>query len=217
MCRQVRFAKQQASSTNLDGDAKQSRGRSQSPLVAPAGAKSPAFGKEQLWSQDQLFGRAHLARHSTDVGKSSLGALLRKRKVTGRDASLPAPLWTFPLEWSHEEQLGRCPKPYQRRCLWTPQGGISPLTPFARLSWFLYHTPSACCAFGGLAAITPQAQPLPPPHPSPDSAGTVRLPPDAGRGASSRYCRPAPHGLPSPPSRPPSPHGSRFPSRRPCR
>ena len=59
---------------------------------APAGAKSPVFGKEQLWSQDQLFGRAHLARHSIDVGKSSLGALLRERKVTGRDASLPAPL-----------------------------------------------------------------------------------------------------------------------------
>ena len=94
---------------------------------APAGAKSPAFGKGQLWSQDQLFGRAHPARRSTDVGKSSLGALLRERKVTGRDASLPAPLWTFPLEWSHEEQLGRCPKPYQRRCLWTPQGEVFPL------------------------------------------------------------------------------------------
>ena len=71
--------------------------------------------------------------------------------------------------------------------------------------------------FGGLAAITPQALPLPPPHPSPDSAGTARLPPDAGRDASSRYYRPAPHGLPSPPSRLPSPRGSRFPSRRPCR
>ena len=184
---------------------------------APAGAKSPAFGKEQLWSQDQLFGRAHPARRSTDVGKSSLGALLRERKVTGRDASLPAPLWTFPLEWSHEEQLGRCPKPYQRRCLWTPQGGISPLTPFARLSWFLYHTPSACCALGVLPTITPQALPLPPPHPSPDSAGTAPLPPDAGRDASSRYYHPAPHGLPSPLSRLPSPRGSRFPSRRPCR
>ena len=29
-----------------------------------------------------------MARHSTDVGKSSLEALLRKREVTGRDASL---------------------------------------------------------------------------------------------------------------------------------
>ena len=184
---------------------------------APAGAKSHAFGKGQLWSQDQLFGRAHPARHSTDVGKSSLGALLRERKVTGRDASLPAPLWTFPLEWSHEEQLGRCPKPHKGRCPLTLQGEIFPLTPFARLSWFLYHTPSACCALGVLPTITPRALPLPPPHPSPDSAGTAPLPPDAGRGASSHYYRPAPHGLPSPPSRLPSPRGSRFPSRRPCR
>ncbi|MFR3408339.1 MAG: glycosyl hydrolase family 65 protein [Christensenellales bacterium] len=36
---------------------------------------------------------------------------------------------TFPLEWSHAQQLGRCPKPHQRRCLWTPQGTLS-LDPF---------------------------------------------------------------------------------------
>ena len=184
---------------------------------APAGAKSPAFGKDKLCLIDQLFGRAHPARRSTDVGKSSLGALLREREVTGRDASLPAPLWTFPLEWSHEEQLGRCPKPHKGRCPLTRQGEIFPLTPFARLSWFLYHTPSACCALGVLPTITPRALPLPPPHPSPDSAGTAPLPPDAGRDASSRYYHPAPHGLPSPPSRLPNPRGSRFPSRRPCR
>ena len=29
------------------------------PLVASAEAKSPTYGKELLWSQDQLFGRAH--------------------------------------------------------------------------------------------------------------------------------------------------------------
>ena len=39
----------------------------------------------------RVVGRAHLARHSIDVEKSGLGALLRERKVTGRDASLPAP------------------------------------------------------------------------------------------------------------------------------
>ena len=125
--------------------------------------------------------------------------------------------WRFPWNWSSVELLGRCPKPHKGRCPLTLQGEIFPLTPFARLSWFLYHTPSACCALGVLPTITPRALPLPPPHPSPDSAGTARLPPDAGRGASSRYYRPAPHGLPSPPSRLPSPRGSRFPSRRPCR
>ena len=112
---------------------------------------------------------------------------------------------------------GVAPNPTRELRPLTPQGEIFPLTPFARLSWFLYHTPSACCALGVLPTITPRALPLPPPHPSPDSAGTAPLPPDAGRGASSRYCRPAPHGLPLPPSRLPSPRGSRFPSRRPCR
>ncbi len=43
----------------------------------------------------RVVGRAHLARHSIDVGKSGLGALLRERKVTGRDASLPAPFVDF--------------------------------------------------------------------------------------------------------------------------
>ena len=76
---------------------KVSKGRSQTfvcfhcPLVAPAGAKSPACNKKQLCMKDLLFGRAHLARHSINVEKSSLGARLRTREVTGRDASLPAP------------------------------------------------------------------------------------------------------------------------------
>ena len=56
-----------------------------------------------------------------------LRARLRTRKVTGRDASLPAPfverVWH---NWSPVEQLGRCPKPHQRRRLWTPQGAIAP-------------------------------------------------------------------------------------------
>ena len=108
---------------------KVSKGRSESPLVASAEAKSPACGKELLCLKDRQVGRAHLARHSTDVGKSSLEALLRKREVTGRDASLPAPLLTFPLEWSPEKQLGRCPKPHKGRCPLTLQGAL-PLDPF---------------------------------------------------------------------------------------
>ena len=75
---------------------KVSNGRSQTfvcfhcPLVAAA-AKSPARGKNRLRLKDQLLGRAHLARHSINVEKSKLWARLRTRKVTGRDASLPAP------------------------------------------------------------------------------------------------------------------------------
>ena len=46
----------------------------------------------------RLFGRAHLARHSIGDGKSGLGARLRTREVTGRDASLPAPLLAASFE-----------------------------------------------------------------------------------------------------------------------
>ena len=54
------------------------------PLVASAEAKSPACGKELLCLKDRQVGRAHLARHSTVVGKSGLGARLRTRKVTAQ-------------------------------------------------------------------------------------------------------------------------------------
>ena len=110
---------------------KVSKGRSESPLVASAEAKSPACGKELLCLKDRQVGRAHLARHSTDVGKSSLGALLRKREVTGRDASLPAPLLAASLKLSARKTVGALPQ--------TPQGtdekGRSPpLTPQGTLS-----------------------------------------------------------------------------------
>ena len=107
----------------------------------------PCLRKEQLWLKVIQFGRAHLARHCTVVGMSSLGARLRTREVRGRDASLPALCLTVPLEWSPVEQLGRCPKPHKGRCPLTLQGEIFPLTPFARLSWARFHTSSACCFF----------------------------------------------------------------------
>ena len=34
--------------------------------------------------------------------------------------------WLFPLSWSDEERLGRCPKPQQGRCPCTLQGTIAP-------------------------------------------------------------------------------------------
>ena len=87
------------------------------PFVASAEAKSPAFGKDQLWSEVKQSGRAHLARHSIGVGKSSLGALLRKREVTGRDASLPAPFVVFFFGMVTRGTVGALPQ--------TPQGTLS--------------------------------------------------------------------------------------------
>ena len=48
-------------------------------------------GKQGRGVVERLCGRAHLARQCASSGQSRLGALLRERKVTGRDASLPAP------------------------------------------------------------------------------------------------------------------------------
>ena len=86
-------------------------------------------------------------------GKSSLGARLRTRKVTGRDASLPAPLLSAFRCWSPVELLGRCPKPHKGRCPLTLQGADEkgrspPLDPFSRLSWSRFHAPFACSFFG---------------------------------------------------------------------
>ena len=77
-----------------------------------------------LCLEDQRCGRANGRDNVQVMDRAAWGALLRERKVTGRDASLPAPLLTSPLEWSTVERLGRCPKPHQRRRLWTPQGAF---------------------------------------------------------------------------------------------
>ena len=105
---------------------KVSKGRSESPLVAPAGAKSPAYGERTAirsrpsgatqhgWSKEQLGGASEDARSYWQ----------------GRFAAC-AFCWRLPLNWSPAERLGRCPKPHQRRRLWTPQGAL-PLDPFLR-------------------------------------------------------------------------------------
>ena len=51
------------------------------------------------------------------LGKSSLGALLRERKVTGRDASLPAPLLSAFGILVARETVGALPQ--------TPAGTLS--------------------------------------------------------------------------------------------
>jgi len=61
------------------------------PLVASAEAKSPACGKVMLCLEDQRCGRANGRDNVQVMDRAAWGALLRERKVTGRDASLPAP------------------------------------------------------------------------------------------------------------------------------
>ena len=82
-----------------------------------------------------LSGRAHRRDNVQVMGNADWGARLRTRKDT--TAALKALRCSALVErncvlfhyWLHDKLLGRCPKPYQRRCLWTPQGEIFPLTP----------------------------------------------------------------------------------------
>ena len=58
-----------------------------------------------------------------------LGALLREREVTGRDASLPAPLLSALGILVARETVGALPQTPQGRCPLTLQGAL-PLDPF---------------------------------------------------------------------------------------
>ena len=65
-----------------------------------------------------LVGRAHLARQCASGRISSLGARLRTREVSGRDASLPAPLLATSLKLVARGAVGALPQ--------TPQGSSAP-------------------------------------------------------------------------------------------
>ena len=86
-------------------------------------------------------------------GKSSLGARLRTRKVTGRDASLPAPLLSAFAMLVARGTVGALPQTPQGTLSLDPargrrKGTKSPLDPFSRLSWSRFHAPSACSFLG---------------------------------------------------------------------
>ena len=64
------------------------------------------------------------------LGKSRLGALLRERKVTGRDASLPAPLQAASLGLVGRGTVGALPQTPAGTLSLHPARGNCPLTPF---------------------------------------------------------------------------------------
>ena len=78
----------------------------------------PAFGKEPLWSARPAVRSRPSGATQHRWGKSGLGALLRERKVTGRDASLPAPLLADSFEMVTRLTVGALPQ--------TPQGSSAP-------------------------------------------------------------------------------------------
>ena len=80
----------------------------------------PAFGKEPLWSARPAVRSRPSGATQHRWGKSGLGAHLRMRKVTGRDASLPAPWLATSFGVVIRERVGALPQ--------TPQGA-PPLDP----------------------------------------------------------------------------------------
>ena len=112
------------------------------------GVGYPFGGEKQgQGAVERLCGRAHLARQCASSGQSSLGALLRERKVTGRDASLPAPLLLASLGLVGRGTVGALPQTPQGALPLDPARGNPPLDPFARLSWLLLHALPACLSF----------------------------------------------------------------------
>ena len=91
------------------------------PFVASAEAKSPAFGKDQLWSEVKQSGRAHLARHSIGVGKSSLGGASEEARSYWQGRFAACAFVGCLFELSARKTVGALPQ--------TPQGTLS-LDPF---------------------------------------------------------------------------------------
>ena len=102
------------------------RGRPQSPLLASAEANPLLSEKSRYGRQDQQFGRAHLARHSTGGEKAAWGRSCGSAKLLAGTLRCLRLGWRLPLEWSSAKQLGRCPKPHKGAPPLDPARGIPP-------------------------------------------------------------------------------------------
>ena len=91
------------------------RGRPQSPLLASAEATPLLSEKSRYGRQDQQFGRAHLARHSTGGEKAAWGRICGCAKLLAGTLRCLRLCWRLPLERSPAKELGRCPKPHKGR------------------------------------------------------------------------------------------------------
>ena len=96
------------------------RGRPQSPLLASAEANPLLSEKSRYGRQDQQFGRAHLARHSTGGEKAAWGRSCGSAKLLAGALRCLRPLWAASLELVARGTVGALPQ--------TPQGA-PPLDP----------------------------------------------------------------------------------------
>ena len=96
------------------------------PLLASAEAPPLLSEKSRYGRQDQQFGRAHLARHSTGGEKAAWGRSCGSAKLLAGTLRCLRLCWRLPLNWFDEEQLGRCPKPHKGAPPLDPARGIPP-------------------------------------------------------------------------------------------
>ena len=82
--------------------------------------------KSRYGRQDQQFGRAHLARHSTGGEKAAWGRSCGSAKLLAGTLRCLRLCWRIPLKWSPDQQLGRCPKPHKGAPPLDPARGIPP-------------------------------------------------------------------------------------------
>ena len=113
------------------------RGRPQSPLLASAEANPLLSEKSRYGRQDQQFGRAHLARHSTGEEKAAWGRSCGSAKLLAGTLRCLRLCGLFLWSGRPWNSWGVAPNPTRELRPLTPQGGF-PLDPFwaARLERF---------------------------------------------------------------------------------
>ena len=134
---------------------KGSRGRPQTSSVSIA-PLSPPQRRNPLLAEKTSYGRkscsvvAPIWRDNVQAaGRAAWGRSCGSAKLVAGTLRCLRLCWGLPWSWSPVKQLGRCPKPHKGRCPLTMQGADEkgrspPLDPFARLSWLLLLTSSAC-------------------------------------------------------------------------
>ena len=124
------------------GDPKVSKGRSESPLVAPAGAK-PLLAQKSSFGCKTSYMVAPIWRDTAQMlERAAWGRVCGRAKLLAGTLRCLHLCWRLPWDWSDAEQLGRCPKPHKGRCPLTLQGTLS-LDPFLapRLERFSHAVP----------------------------------------------------------------------------
>ncbi len=151
---QARFPPATTKVNSGSGDPKVSKGRSESPLVAPAGAK-PLLVQKSSFGCKTSYMVAPIWRDTAQMlERAAWGRFCGSAKLLAGTLRCLHLCWRLPWDWSDSEQLGRCPKPHKGRCPLPLQGADEkgrspPPDPFSRLGWSRFHAPSAC-SFRGL-------------------------------------------------------------------